>query len=130
MYYDALPTGRNRRIHNIEGTYDCPLCQKMEETTHHLFKECDFAKLIWWTSPLGIKIDSNPDVPWPQWIRDWTLLLHLHRTPEYIGTSTFAAVAWSIWCFRNRVLFETLPRNQLKLVDILQHNLHTLQCLR
>ena len=130
MYYDTLPIGRNRCIRNIEGTYDYLLCQITEETTHHLFKECDFAKLIWQTFPLAIKIDSNPGVPWPQWIRDWILLLHLHRTQEYTGVSTFVAVAWSIWCFANRALFETLLRNPLKLVDILQHNLHTLQSLR
>jgi len=96
----------------------------------HLFKECHFAKLIWWASPLAISTYSNPSVLWIQWISNWTLLLHLHRTSDHIGINIIAGVVWSIWCFRNKVLFDTILRNSSKLVNILQHNLRTLISLR
>lgn len=32
------------------------------QTTHHLFRDCEVTKLMWWASLLGIVIEANPSV--------------------------------------------------------------------
>jgi len=37
----------------------CPLCNEHPEDNKHLFMQCNAAKAVWFTSPLGIHIPCN-----------------------------------------------------------------------
>ena len=121
MFYNALPIGRNKRIRKIGQHYDCPLCENSEELIQHLFQDCWLSKLLLWVSLLPIKVDADSNVPWTQWVCDWILSLNHTHNSLHIGANIFVAIVWSIWIFRNLLLFQVAPKNPFKMVDILQN---------
>lgn len=76
----------------------CPLCSSCAEDNAHLFMYCDFAKMVWFSSPLGIHVPLELDV------NDW--LLHWLSCKNHFAIQVFCTTLWKIWYARNQSLFK------------------------
>lgn len=81
-------------------SYNCALCNMLtEESAHHLFLDCSFARLCW--ANLGIDIPFNV-----------TLLEALEAIKEQLSTQFFMEAiilsCWTIWTVRNELIFNGL----------------------
>ena len=78
-------------------SYRCVLCaQNIEESTHHLFLQCEFAKQCWEFIEVGIPLDSEfPDCMY--FLRD---AVHSQFYMEAV-----ILISWATWTTRNAFIF-------------------------
>ncbi|GJR22980.1 RNA-directed DNA polymerase, eukaryota [Tanacetum coccineum] len=106
---DCLPTRVNlmRRGVVMEST-DCPICGLVEEDAHHILLQCDLAHSVlrricrWW------------DIDWQSWSSfhtwdGWFSSIKIASNNKKILEGVFYVAWWSIWVFRNRLLFDDKP---------------------
>nr|GEY41616.1 RNA-directed DNA polymerase, eukaryota [Tanacetum cinerariifolium] len=103
---DCLPTGENlmRRGVVMEST-DCPICGLVKEDVHHILLQCDLAHSVlrricrWWD------IDCQSWSSFHTW-DDWFSSIKIAPNNKKILEGVFYVAWWSIWVFRNRLLFD------------------------
>lgn len=84
-----------------KGVYldpNCPFCNMCVENSAHLFMHCEIAKLIWFSSPLGVHIP--PQVDLNDWILSWL------TCKDSFAIQIFCTTLWKIWTARNHCLFQ------------------------
>ncbi|GJX66455.1 RNA-directed DNA polymerase, eukaryota, reverse transcriptase zinc-binding domain protein [Tanacetum coccineum] len=86
----------------------CSICGEDVETVNHIFFSCEMAKDLWallakWWS-LDIPICSNFS-EWSSWLGS----LHLSSKKNLFLDGVGGTLLWSIWNFRNRLLFTVPP---------------------
>ncbi|GJT82756.1 RNA-directed DNA polymerase, eukaryota, reverse transcriptase zinc-binding domain protein [Tanacetum coccineum] len=114
---DCLPTRANliRRGVFMESV-NCPICGLHEENAHHIFFQCDLAQAVlrricrWW------------DLDWQFWtsFSSWNLWFSSVRLTSNIKSlleGVFSIAWWSIWVFRNRLLFDDKPPSRSTIHD-------------
>ncbi|GKA26110.1 RNA-directed DNA polymerase, eukaryota [Tanacetum coccineum] len=114
---DRLPTRLNLSKRGIlTNSIACPICDSAQEDVHHLFFGCamakDFSSLIcrWWNLP-WIAMVSFSD--WDAWFLSTRLSSKLKSLLEGV----FLTAWWSIWSFRNRLLFDDVPPRRSRIFD-------------
>nr|GEW26993.1 RNA-directed DNA polymerase, eukaryota [Tanacetum cinerariifolium] len=103
---DCLPTRENLMPRGVimEST-DCPICGLVEEEVHHILLKCDLAHSVlrricrWW------------DIDWQSWSSfhtwyGWFSSIKIAPNNKKILKGVFYVAWWSIWVFRNRLLFD------------------------
>jgi hypothetical protein len=97
---NALPTKKNLFQKGVKCDPLCPRCFRIVETTQHIFIECDWAKLVWLSSPLSINLRyahfNN--------LTDWFVYMANHTDKESMEKIT--ATIYGIWYARNMFLFQ------------------------
>lgn len=81
----------------------CSICEEKSETVDHLFFNCEVAKMVWFGSPLGLRL-KNCKKSCREWIEDW-LLSQIDIMMFFQG----AIIMWCIWKVRNKLLYEHYP---------------------
>ncbi|GJZ12470.1 RNA-directed DNA polymerase, eukaryota [Tanacetum coccineum] len=109
VYLDRLPTRLNLNRRNIQVLdQSCPVCKDAAEEVSHLFFSCPLAvdvhRLIcrWWNltwSPLSSYEE------WLSWFKD----IRLGSILKCMLEGIFYVSWWSIWNYRNSVLFAAQP---------------------
>ncbi|GJW93134.1 RNA-directed DNA polymerase, eukaryota, reverse transcriptase zinc-binding domain protein [Tanacetum coccineum] len=94
----------------------CSICGEDVETVNHIFFSCEMAKDLWallakWWS-LDIPICSN-FLEWSSWLDS----LHLSSKKKLFLDGVGGTLLWSIWNFRNRLLFTVPPPKKAVLWD-------------
>ncbi|KAF7820049.1 reverse transcriptase [Senna tora] len=126
--HNGLPLRQNlvRRGFRIE--YSCPFGCDESESESHLFKDCPFAKLVWFELKLMIRTESisqNSIIDWIDfWIRDQdTNNAHIRNSliPEAI------TICWSIYTQRNQVLFQDGKRDHNDVLHRVSHVMKNIQ---
>ncbi|KAF7814696.1 ribonuclease H [Senna tora] len=126
--HNGLPLRQNlaRRGFRIEDS--CPFGCDESETESHLFKNCPFAKLVWFESKLMIRTESinqNSIIDWIDfWIQDQdTNNAHIRNSliPEAI------TICWSIYTQRNQVLFQDGKRDHNEVLNRVSHVMKNIQ---
>nr|GEX38858.1 RNA-directed DNA polymerase, eukaryota [Tanacetum cinerariifolium] len=103
---DALPTRQkiSRRGIDIQSI-TCPICDNGVESLDHLFFRCCLARQIsrkiatWWNVQY-VEVDSYEE--WLAWLASFRLAANLKRLIEGV----FYVSWWSIWTYRNKLLFD------------------------
>ncbi|GJU20673.1 RNA-directed DNA polymerase, eukaryota, reverse transcriptase zinc-binding domain protein [Tanacetum coccineum] len=90
----------------------CPICQDDVETVNHVFLSCDMAKDLWalmarWWN-LDIPIFDNV-VDWFEWLSS----LHVSNMVRLVLEGVGETLLWSIWRFRNLLIFSNPPKKAL-----------------
>lgn len=83
------------------------MCKQHPESLVHLFLQCDFVRLIWFGSDLGICITSTPNHSisfWLGWLHHIGLIMSLVNR---IFFSKILCILWCIWLARNKAVFES-----------------------
>ncbi|GKC80025.1 RNA-directed DNA polymerase, eukaryota [Tanacetum coccineum] len=116
---DRLPTRANLVQRNVvTESQSCPLCDAILEDTSHLFFNCSLARDVtrllcrWWN--LGVQTFSSY-AEWLVWFNSVRLASNLNAILEGV----FYVTWWSLWNFRNQLLFASKkPRKESIFDDI------------
>ncbi|GJU71337.1 RNA-directed DNA polymerase, eukaryota, reverse transcriptase zinc-binding domain protein [Tanacetum coccineum] len=101
------------------GSVLCLVCDSYVETSNHLFFSCEMAMDLWvlvarWWE-LHIPVTSS--------VLEWVVWIDSARLPSKV-TICLDGVAitlmWSIWCFRNKLLFSFTKHVKAVLCDFIQ----------
>lgn len=83
------------------------------EDTSHLFHDCEFTKRIWTCSSLGIQPQSATYIPIGDWIRNFLKLFWKEDGVKSEIAQEFILTLWSIWIFRNNIVFRNQHENPI-----------------
>nr|GEZ09502.1 RNA-directed DNA polymerase, eukaryota, reverse transcriptase zinc-binding domain protein [Tanacetum cinerariifolium] len=109
LVLNKLPTSVNldRKEIDVDSVL-CPICCVDVETVNPVFFSCEMAKDLWalmarrWE--LDIPICSN-FMEWCSWIDS----SHLSSKAKLVLEGVAGSLLWSIWRFRNELIFSTPP---------------------
>ncbi|GKC65148.1 RNA-directed DNA polymerase, eukaryota, reverse transcriptase zinc-binding domain protein [Tanacetum coccineum] len=114
---DALPTRLNisRRGMDIQSL-SCPICDCGVESSSHLFFQCNLVRQVvrkissWWNIDY---VDVNSYEEWLIWL----ISLRLTAKLKVVLEGVFYVLWWSIWSFRNKLLFESKNPSKAVIFD-------------
>nr|GEX02625.1 RNA-directed DNA polymerase, eukaryota [Tanacetum cinerariifolium] len=115
-----LPTRSNLALRNINvSSLLCPICNLVPEDSSHLFFGCSMAKEVfklvcrWW------QVDFHSLNSYDGWL-DWFKAIRLGNKSKEVLEGVFYVSWWSIWNFRNQLLFAVKkPRKDAIFDDII-----------
>jgi hypothetical protein len=123
MIKDRLSTmNMLRRKHMELESYYCALCNELiEETSHHLFVDCAFARMCW--DIIGIQITADSHFP------ELTAMMRTQLNSCFFMESIIL-LCWTIWTAKNDLVFRGQGRNKdncsrvfFKELGLLKHRL-------
>ncbi|GJR45913.1 RNA-directed DNA polymerase, eukaryota [Tanacetum coccineum] len=120
---NRLPTRYNLDRRGVEvSSLSCPICNSTHEDTNHLLFRCglatDVMRLVcrWW-NVLWIPVNS-----YQEWIA-WFKSLRMSSSSKGVPEGVFYTAWWSIWYFRNQLLFAAQkPRKEALFDDIVMRS--------
>ncbi|KAL2934672.1 hypothetical protein RDABS01_017791 [Bienertia sinuspersici] len=121
ILWNALPVKSNLNKRGIGVNNMCLLCGDSVETNEHLFRDCSFVDKLWACGNLGIRGHTATSVPLWRWIMDYLFLFKQQDASNSSRANTLITTLWSIWNFRNKILFAGLhpsPKTFLQLMTI------------
>ncbi|GKD84797.1 RNA-directed DNA polymerase, eukaryota [Tanacetum coccineum] len=127
LFLNRLPTRSNLAKRKVSIDTDvCPVCDSAQEEVAHVFFCCslarDLTRLIcrWWN------LDEHLFSSYAEWL-SWFNSLRLGSKLKAILEGVFYITWWSVWNFRNHLLFaSTKPRKESIFDDIV---LRSFSCL-
>ncbi|XP_074288910.1 uncharacterized protein LOC141614054 [Silene latifolia] len=105
---NALPVGSEFLKRKLIWRSLCTLCDESApcvESISHLFRDCSFAKALWFGCPLGIRITGGLDIDVRVWVINWVTYF-LNRPDPNSLLFPLIATLWQIWCCRNDLVFK------------------------
>ncbi|GJZ73395.1 RNA-directed DNA polymerase, eukaryota, partial [Tanacetum coccineum] len=119
LHLDRLPTRANLGRRGVQiDSLCCPVCTTEVEDVSHLFFQCTMARDIyglvcrWWDIP------CFSGCSYEEWI-SWFCGLRLGSRLKGLLEGVFSVMWWSIWSFRNQLLFSSqYPRKHILFDDI------------
>ncbi|GJS83586.1 RNA-directed DNA polymerase, eukaryota [Tanacetum coccineum] len=120
---NRLPTRLNlvRRGLSV-APVSCSICLVGLEDLNHLFFGCNMASDIarsickWWN------LVWSPFVSYSSWL-SWFKDIRMHSNPKMVLEGVFYTAWWSIWLFRNQLLFtESHPKKEVIFDDIVRRS--------
>ena len=100
----AIPTGENLKYRHITTDATCVRCCREDESTNHLFFNCEYAQAIWRSAgiPNPILLDTNATLEDKLrailHINSFAHTSHIRQLPLWI--------LWRIWKSRNVLMFQ------------------------
>ena len=109
LMLNKIPSRVNLDRKGIDvGSTLCPICQADVETVNHVFFSCDMALDLWamlaWWWELDIPVCANI-MEWFEWLGSLQVSNKVKSIIEGVGRT----LMWSIWSFRNRLIFSNTP---------------------
>ncbi|GKC26012.1 RNA-directed DNA polymerase, eukaryota [Tanacetum coccineum] len=119
MLLDKLPTRMNLMTRGITvRSNKCGICDTKDETINHLMLHCDLARDVWALVGRWWSLDF-PSVLTIRELISWVDDTHLHTLAKKVLHVIVGTMAWSIWNFRNRNVFqEEKPKKALLFYSI------------
>lgn len=109
----ALPTSSIIGAHNPDIETICQMCNNQEqETEHHLFRECPFARALSFGFSLGNLNCSCTTDGIASWVKWWITDNELTALTGKIST-----ILWFLWKYRCSVVFEKIRSEPKTLID-------------
>ncbi|XP_074305425.1 uncharacterized protein LOC141640590 [Silene latifolia] len=105
---NALPLGSEFLRQKMNWRSSCTLCDGSSpcvESSSHLFRDCSFAKALWFGCPLGLKITGGVDIDVRVWVINWVTYFLSGPDPNSLIFPLIATL-WRIWCCRNDMIFK------------------------
>lgn len=132
---NALATQTNINRRGIALYPVCVLCKKENKISTHIFRDCEWARRLWLTCPLGINTAAGSLVPIQEWVKGWIRVLTEKDDAQFSSTNLIFAGLWAMWKYRNEVilrneepnptsLMETMKRRTTKVDGVVQHRIH------
>ncbi|XP_058725615.1 uncharacterized protein LOC131596897 [Vicia villosa] len=95
---NILPTRVNLSKKGIVLDVNCPLCLSFPESSHHLFLNCEFSRLVFFSSTLCYRVPNET------YICEWLTAVLSCGNNFYIQMISY--LAYKIWCSCNDLLFK------------------------
>ncbi|KAL6191129.1 hypothetical protein ACLB2K_037521 [Fragaria x ananassa] len=100
----GMPTLPKRKLINSPM---CPLCGLEEETFEHLLLLCSWVSLIWFGSPLGLRIDKQRVTTVDSWfISSYSSIVGTKQKEYFLTMSSM--ICWMIWEARCNFLYNEI----------------------
>ncbi|GKB40287.1 RNA-directed DNA polymerase, eukaryota, reverse transcriptase zinc-binding domain protein [Tanacetum coccineum] len=119
---DGLPTRMNISRRGIEiDSIVCPICNSGAESSCHIFFQCNLVRQLarkissWWN------VDYVDVSSYEEWYT-WLVSLRLQANLKAVFEGIFYCLWWSVWMFRNKILFEKDTPSQARIFDNLVSN--------
>ncbi|GKA68060.1 RNA-directed DNA polymerase, eukaryota [Tanacetum coccineum] len=120
---DRLPTRSNlARRGVLVPSSSCLICNVSDEDLAHLLFRCDLAievtRLVYrWWNLVWIPLDSY--ISWLSWIK----ALRMNSRSKSVLEGVFYTAWWSIWSYRNQILFSAKkPQKEVLFDDIVMRS--------
>ncbi|KAK2374342.1 Ribonuclease H superfamily protein [Trifolium repens] len=118
MWHNVIPVKANLINRGIICDSICPKCNKGPETINHLFLNCDWAKLVWFYSPLTIRTDNTQTLNYRKWFH------YMINNTSKENMQTISAIIYGMWNERNNKVFREKDTPVNETVDRAMQNLH------
>ncbi|GJT08302.1 RNA-directed DNA polymerase, eukaryota, reverse transcriptase zinc-binding domain protein [Tanacetum coccineum] len=119
---DGLPTRMNISRRGIEiDSIVCPICNSGAESSCHIFFQCNLVRQLarkissWWN------VDYVDVSSYEEWYT-WLVSLRLQANLKAVFEGIFYCLWWSVWMFRNKILFEKDTPSQARIFDNIVSN--------
>ncbi|GJV98858.1 RNA-directed DNA polymerase, eukaryota [Tanacetum coccineum] len=120
---NRLPTRLNLVRRGVSvAPVSCSICLGSLEDLDHLLFGCNMASDIarsickWWN------LVWSPFVSYSSWL-SWFKDIRMHSNPKMVLEGVFYTAWWSIWLFRNQLLFtESHPKKEVIFDDIVRRS--------
>ncbi|XP_058783087.1 uncharacterized protein LOC131657739 [Vicia villosa] len=96
---NILPTKCNLEKKGIKLDVSCPFCHNFPESTNHVFMYCEFAKRVFFSPPLGVRLPQTGDLI--------TWLMEMIKKKDWKLAQVVCTGLWKIWNARNAVVFKS-----------------------
>ncbi|GJW37589.1 RNA-directed DNA polymerase, eukaryota, reverse transcriptase zinc-binding domain protein [Tanacetum coccineum] len=94
----------------------CPICHEDVETVNHLFFTCDLAKDLWALLARWWELDIPFCTSISEWF-EWLDSLSISHKARVFIEGVGGTLLWSIWSFRNRLVFSNNPPKKALIWD-------------
>ncbi|GKB71672.1 putative RNA-directed DNA polymerase, eukaryota, reverse transcriptase zinc-binding domain protein [Tanacetum coccineum] len=123
LLLNKLPSRVNLDRRGIDvGSILCPICQDDVESVYHLFFSCEMAKDLWDLLAKWWELDIPVCANISEWY-SWLDSLHASSKVRLFLEGVGGTLLWSIWSFRNRLVFSSSPPKKALLWDsIVSHS--------
>ncbi|GJW28108.1 RNA-directed DNA polymerase, eukaryota [Tanacetum coccineum] len=119
---NALPTRFNLSCRGMDiDSIMCPICNGGVETTSHLFFQCELVRQIMRKISIWWNVDYADVSSYEEWLA-WLVSIRIQIKLKGMMEGVFYGLWWSIWNFRNKILFEDKPPKKALLFDNLVSN--------
>nr|GEV01833.1 cysteine-rich receptor-like protein kinase 10 [Tanacetum cinerariifolium] len=119
LMLNRLPTMVNLDMKDIHvGSILCHICREDVETINHVFFSCKLAKKLWFMLASWWDIDILVCANFSEWVV-WLTSLHVSNKSRSIIDGVGETLMWSIWNFRNRLIFSTSPPKKAIIWDFI-----------
>ncbi|GKD79807.1 RNA-directed DNA polymerase, eukaryota, reverse transcriptase zinc-binding domain protein [Tanacetum coccineum] len=117
LMLNKLPSRINldRKCIDVGSTF-FPICQADVETINHVFFSCVMALDMWAMLARWWELDIPVCANIMEWF-EWLGSLHVSYKAKSILEGVGATLIWSIWSFRNRLIFSNPPPKKAVLLD-------------
>ncbi|GKA44149.1 RNA-directed DNA polymerase, eukaryota [Tanacetum coccineum] len=111
---DRLPSRWNLSRRGIEvASITCPTCDNGIDTSYHSMWVCSLATTLWIRVFKWLDL-SPPDIPNLRGLFTWLDDLHISSNKKAIIEVVCGVVLWSLWNFRNDMIFgDTQPKRSI-----------------
>ncbi|XP_074283564.1 uncharacterized protein LOC141608111 [Silene latifolia] len=105
---NALSVGSEFLKRKMNWRSFCTLCDGSSpcvESISYLFRDCSYAKALWFGCPLGLRITGGVDIDVRVWVINWITYFLIGPDPNSLLFPLIATL-WRIWCCRNERIFK------------------------
>ncbi|KAF7841484.1 reverse transcriptase [Senna tora] len=117
LLHNGLPLRQNliARGYRIDG--HCPFGCDILVSEQHLFKDCQFAKMVWYGSNLKIRTDSITHNSIIDWINSCLIQAIQNKDSNLVNMVQDAiSIIWSIYTQRNNVIFQNANKDPMEAI--------------
>jgi len=119
LLQNRLWTSARLQLRHLKNNYFCALCERNLETTHHLFFECPYSRLVWQLVATWSGCPSLQPTSWKEALQLEDCFNQTIRAGGKKEHTLAILTVWNIWNRRNAVIFrEERKAPHSLLVDI------------
>ncbi|KAF7818682.1 ribonuclease H [Senna tora] len=101
------PLKMNLARKGFQISTECPYGCDATETEEHIFKDCQFAKIMWFASRLNIRTEGISGISMTDWISQKISSFSRTSSPQEKETiMLLLSICWSLYSQRNHLLFQ------------------------
>ena len=107
---DLLPTTENLWKKNVVQEATCQICRNQMESIDHAHLDCKITMKVWQNSPFGKLVQRE------MYSYVINIIQSLHQQQRELSGELVASLLWVIWNARNKMLFEGINEDLVRLV--------------
>ncbi|KAF3436741.1 hypothetical protein FNV43_RR19490 [Rhamnella rubrinervis] len=105
----AIPVRMSLMQRKIINDASCPICLTRIETIEHLFLDCPWTQVVWFGSPLQIRMREMDTSHFGNWLNETFQAFYGLDCKDKGPSSLLAYICWFIWKERNNLIFNHKP---------------------
>eukprot|EP00253_Pinus_taeda_P009219 PITA_09219 len=121
LFHNKILTSENLCKRNIAGPHRCVLCKKAQETSAHIFLECEFTQKTWTSFLAGLNVSSPANCSITEMFLTWKARYPHRIAAKSLWSKVWVAapkyVCWKVWLSRNEIIFNQTETSAEKVAE-------------